>query len=175
MRVLCKEKITMEMSSIKEEDENHNTDFTFLSPFFKSPHLHSRFRRPVVPMTFPQISASTKQPVMDLPPLQQGSQEENETMMGFDREHETKKRKHNAVLGRNFFVSSAHQVNRSVVKTVSGRKPRKKIIPLLNSQEDSVDWNQVHSGEEKINNENDNIVILSRILSSRSNSIVKNF
>lgn len=88
-------------------------------------------------------------------------------MVAMDREHETKKRKHNAILGKNFFVSSTHRggINRSVVKN----RPRRRPIPLLNGlpppeASDVVDWSQVHSTEEIIENENENVVLLSRIL-----------
>lgn len=132
---------------MENEEKKSTTEFTHLSPFFGS----NRIRK-------------NKQPVI-IPPL---VQKEDETMVGLDREHETKKKKHNAVLGKNFFIHSTNQSTRSIIKATTGRLPRKKVVPLFNGpipeDADVVDWNQVHKPNDIIENENENILILSRIL-----------
>lgn len=131
-------------------DTTRGSEFTYLSPFFQT----HRIRR-------------NKQPVASTTPCVEEVEveEEDESMVGVDREHETKKKKHNAILGRNFFVRSTNQANRSIIKATTGRIPRKKVVPLYSPEDaDVVEWNQVHTNNETIQNENENIVVLSRIL-----------
>ena len=130
------------------------TEFTHLSPFFK----YNRVRQ-------------NKQPVVIYP----SAQKEDETMVRIDREHETKKKSHNSVLGKNFFIHSTNNANRSIIKTTTGmgRVPRKRAVPLFNGpppeEADVVDWNQVHKPSDIIENENENIILLSRILEIEPN------
>jgi len=131
----------------EKEEKQFITDFTHMSPLFQA----NRIRR-------------NKQVVI-LPSIER----EDDTMVLIDREHEIKKKKHNAILGRNFFIQSSNHANRSIIKATTGRIPRRRIVPLLNTSgyeepSDVIDWNQVHKSNDIIENKNDNIVILSRII-----------
>ena len=136
------------MNTENEEEKPTITDFTHLSPFFKHSNKNRVHR--------------IKQPVAVSPSV------EDETMVGMDREHESKKKKHNALLGRNFFIRSTNQANRSIIHSTIRKNPRKRVVPLFNGpvpeEADVVDWNQVHKPNDRIENENEDMVVLSRIL-----------
>lgn len=132
-----------------DTQDEKKTEFSHLSPFFK--HNHLRRKSIAIPSPIPL-------PIEDIE--------------GIDREHETKKKKHNATLGKNFFIKSSNANNRSIIKAT---RKMKKVIPLYNrpvpEDADVVDWNQVHKPNEIIDDENENIVLLTRILDIEPNSV----
>lgn len=136
---------------LEDEMKPPITDFSHLSPFFRLNQIHR-----------------IRQSVIDPPVLPENSN----TMVDIDREHETKKRKHNAVLGRNFFIQTSNQINRSIVKATTGRIPRKKVATLYSGpvpdKADIVNWEQVHRPCDIIDNENENVIVLSRILETEN-------
>lgn len=139
--------------------ENHQEkSFSHLSPFFQS----NRIRRNKHP-----VATTPKTVSLD-----------DETMVEVDKEHETKKKKHNAVLGRNFFIRSpnTNTNTNSTNRIIGGKTPvRRRITPLfsgpLPEEADVVDWNQVHKPNDVVENENENIILLSRILETEHKPI----